>query len=98
MDPDGRYLLARAADGDSVRIIAIGTARAIGTVRSQWRADLPLLGPDGGIALLQDADVVIVDVESHKERTRFLGGATDLWTLVRWSGFRPRAKGLDVPV
>ena len=48
--------------------------------------------------MLQDGDVVIVDAESHKERTRFPGGAADLWTLVRWNGFRPRAKGLDVPV
>ncbi len=98
MDPDGRYLLARAADGDSVRVIAIGTSRAIGTVRSRWRADLPLLGPDGGLAVLQDTDVVIMDAETHKERARFLSGAADLWTLVRWNGFRPRAKGLDVPV
>jgi cell division septation protein DedD len=98
MDPDGRYLLARSTGGDSVHVIAIGTSRAIGTVRSSWRADLPLLGPDGGLAVLQDADVVIIDAESHKERARFLGGAADLWTLVRWNGFRPRAKGLDVPV
>jgi cell division septation protein DedD len=98
MDPDGRYLLARTTNGDSVRVIAIGTAQAIGAVRSRWRADLPLVGPDGGIAVLQDSDVVIVDAESHRERTRFPGGAADLWTLVRWNGFRPRAKGLDVPV
>jgi hypothetical protein len=98
MDPDGRYLLARDPNGDSVHVIAIGTGRAIGVVRSQWRADLPLVGPDGGLALLQDNDVVVVDAESHKERTRFLAGAGDLWHLIRWNGFRPRAKGLDVPV
>jgi cell division septation protein DedD len=98
MDPDGRYLLARSAAGDSVRIVAIGTSRAIGTVRSRWRADLPLVGPDGGLAVLQDSDVVIVGAESQRERTRFLAGATDMWTLIRWNGFRPRAKGLDVPV
>jgi hypothetical protein len=98
MDPDGRYLLARTTDGDSVRVIALGTLHAIGAVRSKWRADLPLLGPEGELAVLQDDDVVIVDAESHHERTRFLGGATDLWMLVRWNGFRPRARGLDVPV
>lgn len=98
VDPDGRYLLARTENGDSIRVIAIGTAHAIGAIRSGWRADLPLVGPDGGIAVLQDSDVVIVDAESHRERTRFLGGASDLWVLVRWNGFRPRAKGLDVPV
>jgi hypothetical protein len=98
MDPDGRYLLARSVAGDSVRIISIGTSRAIGTVRSRWRADLPLVGPDGGLAVLQDSDVVIVGAESQRERTRFLAGATDMWLLIRWNGFRPRAKGLDVPV
>jgi cell division septation protein DedD len=98
MDPDGRYLLARNANGDSVRIVAIGTGREIGAVRSGWRADLPVLGPDGGLAVLQDNDVVVIDAESHKERTRFLGGSADVWTLIRWNGFRPRAKGLDVPV
>jgi DNA-binding beta-propeller fold protein YncE len=98
MDPDGRYLLVRSAEGDSVHVIAIGTSRAVGAIRSQWRADLPLVGPDASIAVLQDNDVVVVDAETHRERTRFLGGASDLWTLVRWNGFRPRAKGLDVPV
>jgi cell division septation protein DedD len=94
MDPDGRYLLARNA----VRVVAIGTSRAIGAVRSRWRADLPLLGPDGGLAVLQDSDVVVIDADSHRERARFLAAAADLWTLVRWNGFRPRAKGLDIPV
>jgi cell division septation protein DedD len=98
MDPDGQYLLARTANGDSVRIIAIGTLRLIGTVRSAWRADLPLVAPDGGLALAQDNDVVIVDSETRLERNRYLAGAADLWTLIRWNGFRPRAVGLDRPV
>ncbi len=98
MDPDGQYLLARSANGDSVRIIAIGTSRLIGTVRSAWRADLPLVAPDGGLALAQDNDVVIVDSETRRERNRYLAGAADLWTLIRWNGFRPRAAGLDQPV
>jgi cell division septation protein DedD len=98
MDPDGQYLLARTANGDSVRIIAVGTSRLIGTVRSAWRDDLPLVAPDGGLALAQDNDVVIVDSETRRERTRYLAGAADLWTLIRWNGFRPRAAGLDQPV
>ena len=98
MDPDGQYLLTRTADGDSVRIIAVGTARLIGTVRSAWRADLPLVAPDGGLALVQDNDVVIVDAETRRERVRYLAGAADLWALIRWNGFRPRAAGLDEPV
>lgn len=98
MDPDGQYLLARTANGDSVRIVAVGTSRLIGTVRSAWRDDLPLVAPDGGLALAQDNDVVIVDSETRRERNRYLAGAADLWTLIRWNGFRPRAAGLDQPV
>jgi cell division septation protein DedD len=98
MDPDGQYVLARAAGGDSVRIIAVGTARAIGSVRSAWRADLPLVAPDGSLAIALDGDVVILDAETHRERVRFPEGAGDAWALIRWNGFRPRAAGLDEPV
>lgn len=98
MDPDGQYVLARAADGDSVRIIAVGTARAIGSVRSAWRADLPLVAPDGGLVVAADNDVVVVDAETHRERVRFPDGVSDAWALIRWNGFRPRAAGLDEPV
>lgn len=98
MDPDGQFVLARSAGGDSVRIVAVGTSRVVRSVRSQWRADLPLVGPDGSLALALDDDVVIVDAETQKERTRFLGGAKDVWALIRWNGFRPRAAGLDAPV
>ena len=98
MDPDGRYALAREADGDSVAIVAVGTSRVVGTVRSAWRSDLPLVGPDGRIALAQDNDVVLVDAETRVEQARFLAGASDLWALIRWNGFRPRGAGLDQPV
>lgn len=98
MDPDGRYVLVRATDGDSVRIVAVGTSRLIGSVRSAWRADLPLVGPDGALALAQDRDVVLVDAETRRVRARFVGGTSDVWALVRWNGFRPRAAGLDAPV
>ena len=98
MDPDGQYVLARASEEDSVRVISVGTARAIGSVRSAWRADLPLVAPDGGLAIVVDNDVVIVDAETHRERLRFLDGVGDAWALIRWNGFRPRAAGLDQPV
>jgi len=56
------------------------------------------VGPDGRLALLQDGDVVLVDAETHRTHTHFLAGAQDLWMLIRWNGFRPRAQGLDEPV
>ena len=98
MDPDGQFVLARSATGDSTRIIAVGTSRYIGSVRTVWRADIPVVAPDGGIVTAPDADVVLVDAITRRERVRFVRGATDLWALIRWNGFRPRAAGLDQPV
>lgn len=98
MDPDGQYLLARSAGGDSARVIAIGTQRVISTVATAWRTDLPLVAPDGGLALAVDDALVIVDAETRRERARVAGGASDVWALVRWNGFRPRSATLDEPV
>ena len=98
MDPDGQYLLARSASGDSAHVVAIGTHRAIGTVATAWRADLPFIAPDGGLALARDEALVIVDAETKRERARIPNGAADVWALVRWNGFRPRSASLDEPV
>lgn len=50
MDPMGRMLLARGA-GDSVYVVSLGGDAVIGVVRSEWRADLPLVMADGSIAI-----------------------------------------------
>ena len=98
VDPLGRYLLARAARGDSAWVVAVGTYRIIGTVATEWRRDLPFVGPDGAIALLQGNDVTFIDGETLRPAKRISGGATDFWYPFRWNGFRPRASSLDQPV
>jgi hypothetical protein len=98
MDPDGHYLLARASGADSVYVISIGTNRVVNTLATVWRADLPLVTPDGRVLMASGNDVVHVDAETGREQLRYRGGARDLWSLVRWNGFRPRAAGLDRPV
>ncbi|MHB1097787.1 MAG: SPOR domain-containing protein [Gemmatimonadaceae bacterium] len=98
MDPDGQYLLAQSAGGDSAYVIAIGTNRVIATLATVWRPDLPLIAPDGSIALAEGDALVIVDAETRRERARLLTGANDVWALVRWNGFRPRSSTLDEPV
>ena len=98
MDPDGHYLLARAAGTDSVYVVSIGTNRVVNTLATPWRADLPLVTPDGRVLMVAGNDVVHVDAETGREQLRYRGGANDLWALVRWNGFRPRAAGLDRPV
>lgn len=98
MDPDGHYLLVRSSGKDSVFVVSIGTSRVVNVVAAPWRDDLPLITPDGRILIANGTDAVLIDAESGRERLRYADGASDLWTLVRWNGFRPRAAGLDRPV
>lgn len=98
MDPDGRYLLVRATGADSIYVVSLGTARVVNTIAAPWRDDLPLVTPEGNILVAQGDDALLVDAESGRERLRYTGGASDIWSLVRWNGFRPRAAGLDRPV
>jgi len=98
VDPFGRYLLARAAGSDSLWVLAIGTQRVIGSLKSTWRGDLPFVGYDGAIATAVGNDVVMFDGETLKQRARIVGGARDIWFPIQWDGFRPRAASLDQPV
>lgn len=98
MDPLGRFVLARSVGSDSVWVVAIGTSRVVGAVRSSWRTDLPTVAPDGAIAVAMGGDVTLIDGETLKPRTRIPRGAADYWFFFLWSGFRPRALGLDQPV
>jgi hypothetical protein len=98
VDPFGRYLLARAADGDSIFVVAIGTERIIGVLRGSWRNDLPFVGYDGAVAVANGVDVLLYDGETLKQKGRVADGAQDYWYPFLWDGFRPRAASLDVPV
>lgn len=98
MDPLGRYLLARPEGADSTIVVALATNRVVGTVATGWRADLPFVAPDGGIALAQGKDVIVVDGETLRPSVRVTGGAADFWYPFRWTGFRPRSQALDRPV
>lgn len=98
VDPFGRYVLVRSATGDSVWIVGIGSHAVVGTVRSQWRSDLPFVAADGAIAIIDGRDVAFVDAVSGKEIRRAAGGSDDFWYPFVWSGLRPRAAALDQQV
>ena len=98
MDPLGRFVLARMAGQDSAWVIAIDTDRVVGAVRTDWRADLPAVVPDGSIALAVGGDVVLVSGRTLEQTRVISGGAKDHWYFFTWNGFRPRAAGLDQPV
>ncbi|HET7631535.1 MAG TPA: SPOR domain-containing protein [Gemmatimonadaceae bacterium] len=98
IDPLGRYLLAREAGRDSAWVISVGTNRVLGTVGTEWRADLPFVGPDGAIALLHRRSVTFIDGETLRPARAVSTGARDFWYQFQWNGFRPRASSLDRPV
>lgn len=98
IDPIGRYLLVRAATGDSVWVVSVGADRVMGTVRSKWRGDVPFVAQDGSVAIQSSNDIAFVDPNSMKEVRRTIGGASDFWYPFSWDGFHPRAAGLDEPV
>jgi hypothetical protein len=98
MDPMGRYVLARAAQGDSAWVFAVGTDKLLGTVHTKWRDDLPTVTPDGSIALLEGNDVRLVNGTSLAGENTINKGGEDSWLFVAWNGFRPRSPGLDEPV
>ena len=98
MDPTGRFVLARAAKQDSAWVVAVATDTLVGRVATAWREDLPLVTPDGALALLRGNDVVLVDSDSLEAIRRVAGGGRDLWYFIEWNGFRPRSASLDEPV
>lgn len=97
MDPLGRVLLARGPH-DSVFVISLAGDQLQGVVRSAWRGDLPAVLPDGALALLHGENVVIANPRTLADGRSIAGGARDFWYMLRWNGFRARAKGLDQPV
>lgn len=98
MDPMGRYLIARPAEGDSAWIVAIATQELVATIPTAWRVDLPFVAADGLVAVVRGDDVGFIDPHSGEERRRVANGAADLWFATLWNGFRPRSRELDAPV
>jgi cell division septation protein DedD len=98
MDPVGRYLLVRAANADSAWVIAIGNDHLVGAVQTTWRADLPLVGPDGAILTAVGRDVRVVDGTPLAVTRSVPEGAADFWYPFQWAGFRPFQEGAPGPI
>jgi cell division septation protein DedD len=95
VDPFGRFVLVRAASGDSAWIVSIGTDKVVGTLHSAWRSDLPFVAPDGSIAVTEGADVAFIDPATLLAIRRAVDGAADFWYPFTWSGLRTRAQPVD---
>ena len=92
MDPLGRYLLVRhGGESDSVLVIGIASDTPLGRFSTAWREDLPLVFPDGRLAILRGDDVVVLSAAEFRPVAVIPGGAKDIWRVVQWNGFRRRA-------
>ena len=98
VDPFGRFLLVRAAKGDDVWVVSVGTDQVVGTIHSVWRGDVPFVAPDGAIAVSDGRDVTFLDRTTFQPIQRAVGGASDFWYPFLWNGLRARAATLDKPV
>jgi hypothetical protein len=94
-DPLGRYILVRAAKGDSLWVVSVGTSRVIASLRSAWRGDLPFVAPDGEIAVAVGADVRFLDPLTPRQTRQVAGGARDFWFPFVWPGFRSRSAAVS---
>lgn len=94
VDPFGRDVLVRAAKGDSVWVLAIGTNRIVRSFATSWRGDLPFVAIDGAIVHAVGNDLVL----DGRTTLTLAGGASDFWYPFAWNGLRPRAASLDQPV
>ncbi|MEP6778642.1 MAG: SPOR domain-containing protein, partial [Gemmatimonadaceae bacterium] len=97
MDPLGRVVLVRGPV-DTVWVVSVASDKVLGTVQSDWRDDLPLVLPDGQIALAQGTSVIIANDQTFATARTITNGARDFWSVLRWNGFRPRSASLDAPV
>ena len=98
MDPLGQYVLARPVNGDSVWVIAVANNEVSGTLRSEWRNDLPAFAPGSAIATARGDDVAFVNPSNLRDMQTVAKGASDFWYFFAWNGFRPRLADLDQPV
>ena len=97
MDALGRVLVVRG-ENNAAWIVDVGTSAVVGEVKTEWRSDLPLVLPDGAVALVIGDTVSLTSTIDLGVVRTIPDGARDSWFAMRWNGFRPRAKGLDEPV
>ncbi len=85
MDPWGRALLARPAQGDETWVVAAAGDHVTGRLTTPWASDLPAISEDG-LLLAREGDAVIArDLRSLDSLGAVADGAGDLWFVGRWA-------------
>lgn len=85
LDPFGQWLLARAANGDTVWVVDLPIKQQVGGLPTSWAVDLPTISPDGTLLVRRGNDVVAVRPDSLLETGRVSDGAADLWVTTSWA-------------
>lgn len=91
-DPLGRFLLVRAATGDSAWVVDVVKGDLVGSWNTSWREDLPAIAGGRWLVVREGKDVVSYDLFDPKLSVsgKVRGGADDLWQILDWA---PRAEG-----
>lgn len=91
-DPLGRFLLVRAAKGDSAWVVDAVKGELLGSWNTTWRDDLPAIAGGRWLVVREGSDVVSYDLFDPKLSVsgKIRGGAADLWQALDWA---PRAEG-----
>jgi hypothetical protein len=92
VDPLGRFVLLRSADGDSVWVVDVVKQEFQGSWSAPWRADLPIIAGGRWLLVQEGADVVGYDLfdPEFSISGKVANGAADLWQVLEWA---PRAEG-----
>jgi hypothetical protein len=84
LDPLGRWLLARPANGDSAWIVDLPIKQHTGIVPTEWQSDLPAISPDGVLIYRRRDEVLAVRPDSLTQVGKVTKAAGDLWVLTTW--------------
>lgn len=86
VDRTGRWLIARAGQGDSIWVIDATAWKLAATIQAPWGEDLPTITAGKNLLIRQGKDVVTLDLAAPQatEIARLTGAAADLFMPLAW--------------
>ena len=85
-DRSGRWLLAHAADGDSLWVVDLSRWTVQLARVAPWGDDLPAIVAGHTLLVRSRSDVVAIDLDAQppEQRGILVGGASDLYIMLPW--------------
>lgn len=86
VDPSGRWLLVRPAEGDSVWVADLATSRLVLSAPTAWAGGIPLVAGAATLLTAEGEDVLGWNLAAANPASvaRVSGGAADRWLPVAW--------------